>query len=255
MPVPPPVLALARGVRAGLRAGADLVWPPRCLLCEAPLGDAAPDRAPLCDDCDTAIPWLGAGGCPLCQAEGPGVRCLACRGVPRALVRCRAAVGLDPLVRAWLHRWKYPAPGLAGVDGRPRALVDHLWREGLRGPEPAPGTVVVAVPLHRRRLRRRGFQPAALLARSLARRHRLPLRPALLHRVRDDPSQTGLTRAERRRNVSGAFATAHAARAPRSVWLVDDVVTTGATLAEATRVLAAAGAREVSAFCVARTPP
>lgn len=242
--------SLARPV---LLAVADLLWPPRCTICEHPL-PAGGAWTPLCEACDEATPWLGAWGCPLCQAEVAPGRCPACRELPRALVACRAAVELDEHVLPWIHRWKYPTRGLAGVDGRARALVLYWWLEGLRGLGPAPGTLVTSVPLHPRRLRQRGFQPSALLARALARRHGLRFAPFVLRRRRDDPSQTGLTRAARRANVSDAFALRPGRRLPGPVWLVDDVVTTGATVAECARVLARAGAREVRAFCLARTP-
>jgi ComF family protein len=112
--------------------------------------------------------------------------------------------------------------------------------------------LVVPVPLHARRLRERGFSPAAQLARACARAARVPCAPVLLARRRDTPSQTGLSRAARRRNVAGAFV-ARAAAPPR-VWLVDDVATTGSTLSEAARALRRAGAREVLGVCLAHRP-
>jgi len=119
------------------------------------------------------------------------------------------------------------------------------------GPPPAS---IVPVPLHPRRLRERGFNPAALLARSIAREWRLRFDATLLLRVRDTPSQTGLDRRARRANVRGAFQVRPAAGAPRVIWLVDDVVTTGSTLVECARALRRVGAREVVAICIARTP-
>jgi ComF family protein len=120
-----------------------------------------------------------------------------------------------------------------------------------RMPGPAPDALV-PVPLHPARIRARGFAPAAVLARALARALGAPAAPAL-RRVRDTPSQTGLDRPGRRRNVAGAFAPARPLPGA-TIWLVDDVVTTGATLGEAARVLRAAGAGRVAAVCVARTP-
>ncbi len=122
---------------------------------------------------------------------------------------------------------------------------------GARAPTPGPD-LVVPVPLHPRRLRARGFNPATLMARSLARHFRVRLDPVALRRVRDTPSQTHLDRRARRRNVSGAFVARE--RVPPRVWLVDDVVTTGSTLGEAARALRRAGARSVVGVCAARTP-
>jgi predicted amidophosphoribosyltransferase len=108
------------------------------------------------------------------------------------------------------------------------------------------------VPQHPRRLRARGFSPAREVARVVARAAGARLSARALLRTRDTPSQTGLARAARERNVRGAFR-ARASVPPR-VWLVDDVVTTGSTLAEAARALRGAGAREVVGVCVAWTP-
>ena len=122
---------------------------------------------------------------------------------------------------------------------------------GARAPTPGPD-LVVPVPLHPRRLRARGFNPATLMARSLARDLRVRLDPVALGRVRDTPSQTGLDRRARRRNVRSAFVAR--VRVPPRIWLVDDVVTTGSTLGEAARALRRAGARSVVGICAARTP-
>jgi predicted amidophosphoribosyltransferase len=111
---------------------------------------------------------------------------------------------------------------------------------------------VVPVPQHPRRLRGRGFSPANELARDVARQVGAPLGATALLRLRDTRSQTGLGRSERARNVRGAFASREPA--PACVWLVDDVVTTGATLTEAARALRAAGAREIVGVCAARAP-
>jgi ComF family protein len=120
-----------------------------------------------------------------------------------------------------------------------------------RAPGPHPG-LVVPVPLHPRRLRERGFNPAGLLSRSVARVAESRAAPRALRRIRDTPSQTGLDRVARRRNVAGAFVCS--TPPPRTVWLVDDVVTTGATLSECARVLRRHGARRIVAVCLARTP-
>jgi len=155
-------------------------------------------------------------------------------------------------VRDWVHALKYPGSGLLGLDPQPRRLLAALVEQAARVAPGRPALWIVPIPLHPARLRARRFNPAALLARDLARQLGIPCRADLLHRVRDTPSQTELGRSQRRRNLAGAFRCARAQPAPR-IWLVDDVVTTGATLSEAARALRAAGAREVSALCAART--
>ncbi len=194
-----------------------------------------PADATLCNACDRTLPRVDADPEP-----------------PPPLTACVAAVEFRGAVEIWIHRFKYPRAGFAALDPAPLAVARMLCLEaGARAPAPAPD-LVVPVPLHPRRLRARGFNPAALLARALANEHRVRLDPVALRRVRDTPTQTGLDRRARRRNMRGAFV----ARRPVAsrVWLVDDVVTTGSTLGEAAQALRRAGARSVVGVCAARTP-
>ena len=110
---------------------------------------------------------------------------------------------------------------------------------------------VACRPLHPRRLRQRGFNPAALLARCVAAEIQVPFVARGLRRMRDTPHQTGLGAEQRRRNVRAAFGAARAL--PPRIWLVDDVVTTGSTLKESARACRIAGAEHVTAICVAST--
>jgi len=163
-----------------------------------------------------------------------------------------AAVWLEPPVSDWIHAFKYPPRGLRGLAPGPLAAAAELAaRAARRAPGPAPD-LVVPVPLHPRRLRARGFNPALTVARTVSRSVRAPLDATALERVRDTPSQTGLDAAARARNVRGALRARRGV--PERLWLVDDVVTTGATLRESARALRAAGARSVIAVCAARTP-
>lgn len=150
-----------------------------------------------------------------------------------------------------IHRFKYEgwralAPVLAGLLLEPR---------GDGEPAPAsipPATTVVAVPLHPRRLRARGYNQSELLAAELRRRLGVPAPAGRLVRVRDTPPQVGLDRLHRRENVAGAFAWRGPAPGPGTVVVVDDVTTTGATVeacAAATRI---AGSGPVIGLTVAR---
>jgi ComF family protein len=211
-----------------LRAAFELLLPPVCAGCGRTVAEL-----PLCAGCRL----------PAADALGPA---------PRPLSAWCAATLHEGGGAEWVRRFKYPARGIAGLDGAAEAVALALV-QGLapRVPGGAPD-LVVPVPLHPRRLRERGFSPAALLARTLAREVHVRVAPTLLTRVRDTRSQTELSRAERRRNVVGAFEPR--AAAPARLWLVDDVVTTGSTLAEAARALERAGAREIVGVCLAWRP-
>jgi len=151
-----------------------------------------------------------------------------------------------------MQKFKYPRPGFSNLDPVPIGILQRLIVEAAqRAPGPPP-ELVVPVPLHPRRLQARGFNPAALLARSVARAVASPAAPRALRRTRSTASQTGLDRVARRKNVTGAFACS--VDPPATVWLVDDIVTTGATLSECARCLRRHGARRIVAICVARTP-
>jgi len=220
-------------MRELLRGLFDLAMPPICGRC----GDAVLRGEAMCRRCDRA----------LLRSEGDALP-------PPGLAACVAAVVYEGEVLHWIRRFKYPRPGISGLDPAAMSAVQSFIREAAaRAPGPPP-QLLVPVPLHPHRLRSRGFNPAALLARAVAREIGVPVDPAALFRVRDTESQTGLDRAARRRNVRGAFRAHRRLSAPPRVWLVDDVVTTGSTVAEAARVLRRAGAREVTAVCAARTP-
>lgn len=188
-------------------------------------------------------PYRGAGrdhDCPICRRRRRRFdRARACLLYERG-----PASNDSPLVRV-LHDYKYQrdvtlAPLLADL------LID-------RAPLPVDHDVIVPVPLHRDRLRWRGFNQAHLLARRLGRRCGVPVDPFLLVRARPTPPQVGLDEADRRRNVAGAFvAPRPLALAGRSTLLVDDVYTTGATVEECARVLKRAGARRVDVLVLAR---
>jgi predicted amidophosphoribosyltransferase len=210
-----------------LRDLLDFLLPPICGGC-----GASTDGAVLCARCDE----------PACEPlPAP----------PRPLAAWRAGVAYDGRAADWLQRFKYPQPGFRGLDAAADGVAIAWALRAARQLGRAPDAVV-PVALHPRRLRERGFSPPALLARAIAREAGARFEPALLVRVRDTPSQTGLNRADRRRNVSGAFRAARAS--PPRVWLVDDVLTTGATLAAAARALRAAGARDIRAVAAAHRP-
>jgi ComF family protein len=223
----------------------DWLLPPRCGGCRA-LG------AWLCASCRARVRTLEEPLCPRCGRELEQRRAdCGCRPRLRSLARIRSAAAYEgPLERA-LHRFKYEgwrclAPALAG-------LVTARLPPPARLPSGQPSDAwPVAVPLHRRRQRERGYNQSALLARELRRAWALDPAPGRLLRVRDTPPQVSLDRQRRRENVAGAFHWRGRPLAGAFVLLVDDVATTGATLEACAQALGAAGAGRIEAVTVAR---
>ena len=194
----------------------DLLFPPRCAFCDAV------DARGVCPRCEARLPRLKK---PLREGAGFG--------------KCAVPLRYDGVVRSALLRYKFR--GRRGAARGFGALLAQCAAEELSG----EFDCVTWVPVSRRRERERGFDQAYLLSREAARLWEAkPLR--LLQKRRDNPPQSGMSAAERRANVLGAYEAAEpdALRGAR-VLLVDDVVTTGATLAECARTLALAGAKSV----------
>jgi ComF family protein len=199
--------------------------PPRCCLCAFPGASLDLD---LCVFCRADLPWLGG--------QSPG-----------AVVAMRFARPVDDLIRELKYRGVVANARVLGV-----LLAQVVQERG--GPLPS---LLVPVPLHASRLRERGFNQAAALARYAGRMLGVGCAYSVVRRVRDTPSQTSLSVEERRRNVRGAFAVSGArARALLGavghVAIVDDVMTTGSTVAELKHTLLAAGVRQVEVWAVAR---
>lgn len=157
----------------------------------------------------------------------------------------------------WLQRLKYPRGGLAGLDADARSLLRALAERTVK--DLAPPDAIVPVPLHASALRRRTFNPALRFAHALARAVDAPVHPRALCKQRPTRPQKDLGVAARRENVRDAFRldarNGAALEAARRVWLVDDVVTTGATLEACIAAIHAAGLRPAGlAVCIARTP-
>lgn len=241
-----PGTADSGALRAGARRLLDGLFPFHCVRC-----DLRSDRSfALCTECEhlltfnrdgcerCALPARPAGGCPACLA-----------GTLAAVDAVRAPLVYDAVVGDLVGRWKYRRDlGLT-------AVLASLWLRQRRS-DPAPD-LVVPVPLHWRRLCRRGFNQAERLATALVRDHDglapLQLRAGLLRRHRPTASQARLAQRARAGNLAGAFTT----RAPCDnlrLALVDDVCTTGATANAAAVSLKAAGAARVELWCLARAP-
>ncbi len=231
----------------------DLVFPAVCPVCLTRSDE--PAHRPFCGACWAALP-VGLGpGCPVCGEPFPGLGgtlpCDACRRAPPPYAFARAVAEYRDGMREAIHALKFGGrPVLATPLGR------LLAEAGARALPVPPGDWVeglVPVPLHPARLAERGFNQAELLAAPCAARWRVPLLPHALVRLRATRPQTDLDPAARRANVRDAF---RVRRPPavegRRVLLVDDVLTTGATVGAAARALRAAGAAAVGVLTLAR---
>ena len=223
-----------------------LLLPTECLLCHALLGDREAHgivcaicrqrwrtvRPPWCARCGQPAPLYGA--CRLCAAW------------PAALVSVRSAVWLAEGAQQAVHALKY--------GGLPRIADDLVRAMAPLRPAVDGPVALVPIPLATRRLRQRGYNQSEVLARALAREWRIPVIPDVLVRTRETPTQTALTPETRLANVAGAFSPrrGRGVSLGRMLVLVDDVFTTGATLAEAARALESAGATRIHGVTFAR---
>jgi ComF family protein len=218
-----------------------LVATPRCLLC------AGRSEALICQGCRNDLPWNRCA-CPLCArplAAPEMALCAACIRKPPPFDAAIAAFRYaEPVDRA-VQRLKYGADFLA-ARWLGEALADVA---GTR--RPSSPDLLIPMPLHSGRLRRRGYNQAQEIARTVAQRTGIALHPQLAHRIRATDDQIGKTAVQRRRNVRDAFAV-DAAVCGHRLALIDDVMTTGSTLSELARVCRQAGAKSVEAWAVAR---
>ena len=246
------MVAVSRMAGAAGLAGRSLLnalLPPRCLAC----GGLVSAPGSLCPGCWRGIgflapPHCGICGLPFAYDPGPEVFCGACLRRRPDFDRARAVLRYDDHSRGLVLGFKHGDR----TEAAP-AFADWLERAGAE--LLAEADMVLPVPLHWRRLFARRYNQAALLAQALGRKTGLPYRPDLLQRRRHTPPQGRLSPAARKRNLRGAFAVEPRRRPEirgRRLLLIDDVLTTGATLSACARVLRRAGAAQVDALVLAR---
>ena len=229
------------------RLAAPLAWlfALRCLVC----GEPGANGRDLCASCHSALPWQGPAclrcALPLPQAGlcGDCLQTARHQGGP-ALDETHAAFEYAFPLDRLLPRLKFHRDFAAG-----RVLAQCMAERYASLPRP---DALLPVPLHRARLRRRGYDQALELAKPLARALSLPLLDDVLHRHKTTTAQSRLDADARQRNLRDAFAVAPGAKLPAHVVLLDDVMTTGATLHAAARALRMAGVRRVDAWICAR---
>jgi ComF family protein len=240
---------IRKGAASCSEALKDLLFPPRCLGCERRLESSRPPL--FCADCHQALRFLDSPLCTRCGLPFPaGVDhlCGDCLAGRPAFALARSLFAYQPPVPALILALKFAGQltGLAslGALAARSPLLPHFTEPDL----------VLPVPLHPARLRERGFNQALLIARACFPHWRPRLDTALLLRRRSTRPQAQLSGRERRANLTGVFALAEPERVrDRRVLLVDDVFTTGSTVQECSRVLAAAGAGRIEVFTLARS--
>ena len=266
MPLSRPT-GLARRSAVWLQSAGRALLPLRCLVCQAP-GAAGLD---LCAACAADLPWNDPA-CARCGLPLPiaAPACGACLRRPPAFDACFATFRYAPPLDRLLPRLKYHGDLAAGalvaalMLQRLQAMADVGAAEQPLAAQPSrphrlPALhtlpqALVPVPLHPARLGRRGYNQALELARPLARALAIPVLPDLLHRTRATAAQTELGAEARRGNVRGAFAAGIDGPVPAHVALVDDTMTTGATVADCARALRAAGCTRIDVWVAARAP-
>jgi ComF family protein len=252
---PGPTVLPSRRLPAWLDPVLDLLFPAICPVCESRSDD--PVHRPFCEGCWARLPLLAEPGCRVCGRPFAGLpaslACDACRREPPPYECARAVAAYRDGMRTAIHALKYR--GRTPVAA-PLAALLALHGERLLDPSGAAGPgfdAVVPVPLHPGRLAERGFNQAESLAAPCARAWDRPLLTGALVRTRPTQPQTELDAPSRRANVAGAFAVRRpSAVTGRRLLLIDDVLTTGATVGAAARALRDAGAAGVSVLVLAR---
>ena len=227
-----------------------LLFPPRCNFCDSFDSEEPLD---LCESCRDRLKEVSPPFCGQCGRPQPGLPldragyCGRCLSDPPPYTRARYAVFYEGGLRESLLRFKYGAA--LHLSGTLSALLIQAFEKYCR---PEDLHVIVPIPVHRNRLVRRGFNQALVLARKLSRATGIPVAPRALVKIRDTRPQVGLSLKERKVNLRGSFGIAHPLDVrERSVLLVDDVATTGTTLAEASKIILDAGASSVQALVLA----
>ncbi|MGZ5438459.1 MAG: double zinc ribbon domain-containing protein [Candidatus Aminicenantales bacterium] len=246
---------MTRSFRAGaaglVRLAGLLIFPSFCHICREPLEEAG--EKIVCGACLAKLAPRGGPICPRCgrfhEGSGGDHLCARCAGQAPAFSAHRSCGVYGGTLRDVILIFKYRkyAPlsrPLARFADSCLGADQTLWENA---------DLLVPVPLHPSRKRDRGFNQSLLLARDLGLRRGLGVLTGALVKTRNRPAQAGLRAADRERNVRSAYAVKHADKVQgRTIILVDDVTTTGATIRECARVLKEAGAKEVRAITLAQ---
>jgi len=236
-------------MRALIERYLQFLLPPQCQCCEKFLEEG---QQGICPDCLSKIRWIEPPLCTLCgvpflSSEVENHPCGACLTRGKYFTMARAVGYYEGPLREAIHRWKYEEKSYLTL------FFGEKLAEGFcRYWDPQSFDLIIPVPLHSKRLRKRGFNQALLLVKELSRRTQIPYSKRLLQKRILTPPQVNLSGGEREKGVRGSF---HIQRDEeiegKSILLVDDVYTTGATVNECSKVLLKAGAERVDVLTIA----
>ena len=229
----------------GLQALAGL-WPSRWLTQDCLLCGGASDQDLLCPTCASSLPELPKPGCPRCALPTPmGETCGHCLAKPPHYDAARATYRYDFPLDKLVQSFKY---------GHRLSLSKFLGKQLAALTQDQTADLIIPLPLHPKRLRERGFNQALELARPLSKALRIPIDATSCSRTRNTPAQANLAWREREKNIRGAF---HCSTdfSGKQLILIDDVMTTGASLNECARTLKLHGASSVTVLVLARALP
>jgi ComF family protein len=207
----------------------------------------------FCPDCNEKIKFITGNLCPVCGTIFPDSPakshlCGNCLENKTYFSCARAVVSYETIILHAIHQFKYGNNISVGA-----LLASFMANFSFPDVDFTGYSLIIPVPLHIKRLRQRGFNQSLVLARALAKKKQISVNFSLLKRHKFTETQTGLNKAERNKNIKGAFEVSDKKKiAGKNVILVDDVYTTGATINECAKILTKAGAQKVTVLTLAR---
>lgn len=228
---------LAGWAQKVVQSALDLLFPPICYICSRHLQPAS-EMSYLCPSCVGEVRFLASPLCPRCgkgmdKAAGPADRhCHECLTKPPAFDSARSVVYYQPPVKELLHRLKYKSDSSAAM------VIAELIGKGPLRQSASGGDYIIPVPLFVSRLKMRGLNQSLILAKNIFPTEKVKIATDLLVRVKNTTAQSGLSGAQRRRNLQAAFEVREPhLLAGKNIWLIDDVFTTGTTVNECAKTL------------------
>ena len=229
----------------------DIIFPPQCLACTEIIKQ--PSDQVFCPGCLEKITFITGSLCPICglpflDSPAGSHICGNCLENKHYYTKARAVAGFETVIMDAIHKFKYGRSISTG-----NALGSFMAGFSFPDFDFYEYSLLLPVPLHIKRLRERGFNQSLLLANEIGKKYILPVDFSLLKRCKFTLTQTGLNKAEREKNIKGAFVVADEKRVPgENIILIDDVYTTGATINECAKVLLKAGAQKVAVLTLSR---